>query len=173
MLMPSEPTARASSGGHPVLNAVRYVLEWPLAFIVVHFEKRLFEFCMATIALCEAVLLFLSPQSIAASSFRYMLEAMSANTIFLTFLAIGVARLIALGLNGHWMPWGALVRCLGALAGAVMWAQWVAALLVLNIKLGLPISPGVPVYAVLAIFEIVSMYRAGIGAVTNYGSRYS
>lgn len=132
--------------------------------LVVHFEKRLFEFAMACIMLGEALFLYVHPESIPASSFRYALDVISASSFFYLFFFAGFARIIAIGLNGHWMPWGAILRMAGAFVGAFVWAQWCAALLVFNEKCGLPPSPGVVPYGVLAFFEVVSMYRAYLGA---------
>ncbi len=139
--------------------------EWTISLLLRHFEKRLFELAMAVIMLAESALLFSSPQSISESAFLYALEMISTETFFWIFFLFGMARLIAITLNGHWMPWGAVLRCLGAFFGALMWAQWCAALFILNARSGMPISPDVPVYAVLACFEIISMYRAILGAM--------
>ncbi len=146
-------------------NPVLFVLEYPAAVILKHFEQRLFESAMTLIMLSEWALIYLSPRSIEESAFRYMLHTVSATTICWTFFTIGLLRFVALVLNGHWMPWGAIARMVGALIGALTWAQWCAALFILYDAKGLAISPGVPVYGILALFEIVSLYRALDGAL--------
>jgi hypothetical protein len=132
--------------------------------LIIHLEKRLFEFAMTCIMLGEGVFLYFNPLSLRESSFRYALDTISAETFIILFFFFGIARIIAIMLNGHWMPWGAMLRMGGAFIGAMIWAQWCAALLVLNSKTGLPPSPGVVTYCVLALFEVVSMYRAYLGA---------
>lgn len=153
------------------MDAIDAALDWPINLIVRHFEKRLFELAMTVIMLGEALLLILSPASLAASSFHFMLETMSLTTCILLFSTLGVARIVALALNGHWLPYGAYVRAVGAVFGALMWGQMAAALLEWGAHTMKPVSPGIPVYITLALFEIISMYRALIGtrgAGTNY-----
>jgi len=150
-----------------LIRAASFAMDWPINAIVRHFEKRLYEMSMAVIMIGVGALLFLSPRSLEASSMKYLLDVMSVWTCSTIFAVFGLARLIALGLNGHWMPRGAYVRALGAAVGAVVWGQWAAALFELHLRTGIPISPGVPVYAVLAFFEAISYFRALNGVVGN------
>lgn len=142
-------------------------MDWPVNAIVRHFEKRLYELSMAIIMISVGTLLLFSPASLAASSMKYLLDVMSVWTCATVFGVFGIARIVALALNGHWMPGGAYVRACGAAIGALIWAQWAAALFELHLKTGSPISPGVPVYAILAFFEAISFFRALNGVVGN------
>jgi hypothetical protein len=142
----------------------KYSLRELTIILVIHLEKRLFEFAMTCIMLGEGIFLYFNAASIRESAFRYTLDMLSEATFMYLFFLFGLARLIAIILNGHWMPWGAIFRMGGAFIGALIWAQWCAALLVLKSKTGLPPSPGVVTYCVLALFEVVSMYRAYLGA---------
>jgi len=147
-----------------MMDAIDTALDWPINLIVRHFEKRLFELAMTTIMLGEAILLILSPGSLAASSFHFMSETMPLAACIVLFALFGIARIVALALNGHWLPYGAYVRAGGAVVGALMWGQMAAALLEWGQQTMKPVSPGIPVYVTLALFEIISMYRALIGA---------
>ena len=149
-----------------VLDKVEAALDWPADMIVRHFERRQFELAMAIIMSGVGMLLFLSPASLEASSMKYLLQVMRVETCATVFFLAGIARIVALALNGHWMPNGAYVRAGGAAVGAIMWSQWGAALLQLHFT-GHPISPGVIVYSGLAFFEVISFSRALRGAASS------
>jgi hypothetical protein len=151
-----------------LIKALETAMDWPVNAIVRHFEKRLYEMSMAIIMIGVGTLLFFSPTSLEASSMKYLLDVMSVWTCATVFNVFGAARIVALALNGHWMPGGAYVRAGGAAVGALMWGQWAAALFELHLKTGSPISPGVPVYAILAFFEAISYFRALNGVVGNH-----
>lgn len=151
------------------LNGLEAIVGYPTDLIVRHFERRMFELAMTVTMIGEALLLTFSPTSIEASSFRFMLQAMNAPMCVILFASLGLARIVALGLNGHWHPYGAYIRAGGAVVGAFMWGQMCAALLEHGAAVGAPISPGVPIYTTIALFEIISMYRALIGAKKAHG----
>lgn len=134
-----------------------------------HFEQRLFETAMAIAFFGEGVLLIFSPGSVEAGAFRFMLQVMSVQTITVVYLIIGVSRIIALGLNGHWMPYGAYTRAVGAAIGALMLAQMDAALVTYSTH-GNSLPFGTPLFGVLALFETISMYRALLGAKAYAGA---
>lgn len=150
-----------------LIRATGSAMDWPINAIVRHLEKRLYELSMSIIMISVGVLLFFSPASLEASSMKYLLDVMSVWTCATIFIVFGLARIVALALNGHWMPGGAYVRASGAAVGALIWGQWAAALFELHLKTGSPISPGVPVYAILAFFEAISYFRALNGVVGN------
>lgn len=151
-----------------LIKAVESAVDWPINAIVKHFEKRFYELAMAVVMISVGTLLFFSPRSLETSSMKYLLDVMSVWTCAAIFGVFGFARIVALALNGHWMPGGAYVRSGGAAVGALIWAQWAAALFELHLKTGSPISPGVPVYAILAFFEAISYFRALNGVVGNH-----
>lgn len=146
------------------------LIGWPIDILARHFEKRLFELAMTVAMLGEGLLLLVSPRSIEASSMKYLIDVMPLWLCILLFLWLGGARIVALALNGHWMPYGGYVRAVGAVAGAVMWAQMGASLLTNNIAKDDALSPGIPIYVTLSLFEIVSMYFALVGTKA-YGKR--
>jgi hypothetical protein len=125
------------------LFKIEAALDWPTDLIIRHFERRLFELAMAVIMIGVGLLLL--------SAF---------------FLVAGIARIIALALNGNWMPWGAYVRAAGAAMGAFVWSQWGAAEFQLHLA-GLPISRDVIVYGGLAFFEVISFALALRGAMNG------
>lgn len=167
-----------SSPSMPRPGKVRTFLErfedaigWPIDLIFRHFEKRLFELAMTVCMMGDGILLMLSPASVEASAFRYLTQALPLGLCIAIFLGLGGVRLVALALNGHWMPWGAYARAIGAVAGAVMWGQMSAALWTFGMWNERPFSPGIPIYTTLALFEIISMYVALIGA-RSHGIRH-
>ena len=135
-------------------------LEWPIKAIVTHFENRLFELAMTVAMLGIAIWVMIWPASIEAGSFRYLLEVISPATVVALYALLGVARFAALIANGHWQIYGPLVRAIGALLAAFVWAQMSAALFLWGEVTGKPPSIGIPVFGTLALFELISMYRA-------------
>jgi len=78
------------------------------------------------------------------------------------FAAVGVMRLIALFINGSW-PRSPLLRIFGAAVGIVLWTD-VAYLLYMSSLSSPGKSPGPWMYAILAAFEVGSVYRATFDA---------
>lgn len=148
------------------------LLGYPVELIVRHFERRLFELAASIIMVAEGTLLFLSPSSLDAGAFRFLTDWLRPESCVLLFLLAGSARLLALALNGHWMPHGGWIRAFGAGVGAVMWTQLGLALWLFSKRMGVPLSLGVPMLMVLALFEIVSIYRSlhGIRRWRAYGT---
>ncbi len=125
-----------------------------------HFENRLFELATTMMMLGLAVHIAIWPQSIGSSAFRFILEVLNPAWLGIGFFAAGTLRLAALIANGAWPFYGPILRAVGALSGAMIWAQMSVALVLLIPNVGLIPSPGIPVYLVLALFELFSMYRA-------------
>lgn len=129
--------------------------------VIDHFENRLFELATTSMMLGLAALIIIWPDAIGASAFRNLLEVLSPAWLGGGFLLAGVARLAALVANGSWPFYGPLLRAVGALSGAMIWCQMCIALYaVTGAQPAAPPSPGIPVYFVLSIVELLSMYRA-------------
>lgn len=75
------------------------------------------------------------------------------------FSIMGAAGLIALYINGRW-PRGPIVRILRGTFGCVAWALVAYAFYEAAQMNKTPIGTGPLVYALLALFEFVSIYRA-------------
>lgn len=131
-----------------------------LRWLVAHFENRMSELGAALMMLAQAVHLVIWPQAVAASEFRLLLETLPQAWLTWGFLVAGVLRLAALVANGQWPYWGPVLRAAGALSGAVIWAQMSVALYRLAPVAGTPPSPGISIYLVLSVIELLSMYRA-------------
>ncbi len=86
----------------------------------------------------------------------------------LLFGGMGISGLIALYINGRW-PRSPLIRRVRAMFGLVMWAQVSYLFFDAAVKNGTPIGTGPAVYALLAIFEIVSINRAAYDARYHHG----
>jgi hypothetical protein len=128
--------------------------------IAAHFENRLFELSSTLMMLGLALLIGIWPDAIGASAFRFMLEVLSPAWLGGGFLMAGMTRMAALVANGYWTFYGPILRAAGALAGALIWFQMCIALMLLIPHASTPPSPGIPVYLVLTLFELFSMYRA-------------
>lgn len=137
---------------------------WPIDTFIKHFERRLLETAMATGQIAIGILLLLSPESVGTSGMRYLVNYIDPALVTMTFLLVGFARMVALILNGHWMPGGAYTRAVGAAAGALLWTIWATSFFQIKIVEGVPLAPLVALLGVLALFEVVSMYRALLGA---------
>jgi hypothetical protein len=124
-----------------------------------YLENRLFEWGMAFAMLALALQIFVWPRTLAASAFRYLSYAISEEHIGLFFLTVALARGAALVINGRSSVYGPRVRALGALAGAIIWAQMDLALFALLQEAVVP-SPGIPIYLSLTVCEMISCYRA-------------
>lgn len=154
---------------HGFWSGFEQVLDYPINLLVRHFERRMTELCMATIMLGLGMLLFVSPGSLETDALRYLSQWADAAIWTVIFFSGGIARIIALALNGHWMPQGAYVRATGAVIGAFVWAQWGAAIYAYCSANQTAVSPGVVVYFVLSVFEMISAYRALAGAKAGNG----
>lgn len=79
------------------------------------------------------------------------------------FGLVGATRLVALYINGNW-PKSPHIRMLGALFGAISWAQ-VAYLITLSTYFASGIaSTGTAVYTALAVADILAIARAAFDA---------
>lgn len=138
----------------------------PIDLVVSHFENRLFELAMAVIFFGSSMMLMFSPGSAQAGGLLYLSATFNVWTLTTIFFIVGVSRIVALGLNGHWMPQGAYVRAAGCAVGAIMWLQVDAALILFGSQ-GNALPFSTVTYGVLAVFEAISMYRALLGAKRN------
>ena len=79
------------------------------------------------------------------------------------FTGMGATRLIALYINGRW-PRSPHIRIVGALFGAISWAQ-IAYLFLEAAQINqTPVGTGPAVYALLGVFELISIHRAAFDA---------
>jgi hypothetical protein len=124
---------------------------------------RLFDWVMAAAMLGLALQIKIWPGTIESSAFRYLSLILSSENVG-NFLFLGaMARGCALWANGSWVFWGPILRSLGALTGALIWALIAASLIILQDATGSTPSPGISIYAVLAAGEVLSVYRAARG----------
>jgi len=131
-----------------------------------HCFHRLFEWSVSAMLIGIALTIMLSPHAIAFGDFYIVARiglGAKPQTFVLFFLLVGVARVAALYANGHWPIYGPRCRAAGALAGALIWSQMLAALCWWStqldyVSMGIPL--GVPVYACLTAGELLSCYRA-------------
>lgn len=123
-------------------------------------SNRVFEWIMTASLLGMGFLMLIWPSTMGASSFRYILQMMSPGMLTFAYLSIGIFRAVALIANGSAPAWGPKVRALGALAGASIWFQMDAALIVWTVQNGLPPSPGMAMFTSVIGGELFSTYRA-------------
>jgi hypothetical protein len=125
-----------------------------------HCRNRLFEWLTSLMMLGIAVVLAISPNSIANGNFHILLATgFTAALVGPLFTLCGVTRLLALYANGVWQPWGPYCRAAGALVGAGIWGQMLFAL-AYNSQFTNSLSMGLPVYLFLMVGELISCYRA-------------
>lgn len=79
------------------------------------------------------------------------------------FTAVGLARLVALFINGRW-PRTPHVRMIGAIFGALSWGQVAWLLYESSAMNNAPTPTGPAVYALLAAFEVFAINRAAFDA---------
>lgn len=139
-------------------NASRHQFPWIS-------QDRMFEWAMAFILVGLGVHLAIWPQAIVSSAFRYLYFIVGADSLGMFYLVVGLARIAALITNGHSRIYGPIVRMVGAAWGAAIWLQMDVSLikLITEQEQSVP-SPGIPVYFILAVFEILSVYRAAADA---------
>jgi hypothetical protein len=152
-----------------IISAIDKAMAWPIDLVVLHFERRLFELATSVMMFGVASFIVMFPGSLETSALRYMLDFTNHAMIVGVFAFFGIARIVALGLNGNWMPWGGYVRAGGAAVGAIMWAQWVASFYSQHLATQKPLSLGCVPFACLAFFETIAFYRALHGASVSHG----
>jgi len=132
-----------------------------------HVERyRLFEWVTSSTMMTMALILLISPQAATTGDLHVMRGVgLSAPLLAVTFALGGCLRLAALYANGHWPLYGPRCRALGALVGAILWAQMGLALLMWTTSTGQP-SVSIALYAGLTVGEMVSCYRAAADAGT-------
>lgn len=125
-----------------------------------YFEGRFFEFATSLILIGMAIHLQTWPQSVAASSFHELVHHINPNLLGFFFGIFGGLRLSALIANGMWPSVGPWLRATGAFFGALVFANMAAALYQGDAAVFASPSPAIPVYIVLALFELLSVYKA-------------
>jgi hypothetical protein len=124
-----------------------------------YLEGRLFEWAMACSMVLLAVETFIWPMTLNASAFYWLTKVLPTSLIGIFLLTFGLVRCAALVANGRSLVHGPRIRAIGALAGAVMWAQFDLALIASFTVKGPP-SPGIPFWFTFTFAEIYSAYRA-------------
>lgn len=128
-------------------------------------DGRLFEWSMTLPMLILSVMAFIWPETLRGSAFRWILSVGPAPLIEILLFLISWSALIGLLLNGHavrGIRLGPVIRSITAVARAVMWSQFVMALLRLSILQGYP-SPGLPFWIMFVVTELYVAYRAVAG----------
>ena len=129
--------------------------------LAAHVEGRLFEWTMSIAMIFLAFEIFIWPRTLEASAFYWLVIVMPSELVGIFMLLVGMSRAIARVINGRSPLYGPRVRAVGAVAGAVMWAQFALALampFVMNER-AIP-SPGIPFWFSFTLAELYSAYRA-------------
>lgn len=129
-----------------------------------YMRDRLFEWVMTFGMLGIAFEIFWWPDTIGASAFKYILQAIKVDHIGYLLTIFGIIRLTTLVANGSWPSWGPRLRLICSGAAAFVWAQFCMALILLYPLVTKIPSPGIPIYFALTIGELISAYRATIDA---------
>lgn len=123
-------------------------------------RERLVEWGMAAVMLLLALMIFIWPSSLTASAFRNLSLIMPSSLIGVFFLLCGLARAVALIINGRSHVYGPRVRAWCCLGGAVIWSQMLIALVMIVPENDWVPSPGIPLWLVLTFLELISAYLA-------------
>jgi hypothetical protein len=121
-----------------------------------HFRVRALEWLLAGVMVTWAVILFQPGDSFANPNYNAIARLADEQLVAWACLAIGVSRLVALYVNGAWVP-SPWVRLFTALISAVFWLQ---------IALGVAASGSAIPATALAIYpwfvlcDIYSVWRA-------------
>lgn len=124
-----------------------------------HLDGRIFEWAMAVSMVLLAVQTLAWPATLDASAFHLLTSVMPTQFISIFLLIFGFARVAALIVNGRSYVHGPRVRAIGALAGAVLWAQFDLALIA-SFTVKSPPSPDIPFWFTFTFAELYSAYRA-------------
>ena len=124
-------------------------------------EGRVFEWVMTLSMIMMAVEIFIWPESIEKSAFRYVLDVGSSKEVGIACLFIGWTRFSALMLNGQkiWnVKAGPYIRSVCSVVSSLVWFQFVFALIQLSVVQDFP-SLGIPVWATATIAELYIAYQ--------------
>lgn len=149
----------AFASAHSLRQITKRQKKLTLKALCLHFEGRLFELATTTILLGLSIHVLIWPNAMSASLFDSLTTHIKSSLFGLFFLCFGSLRLTALLVNGSWPNYGPFLRAAGALCGAMVFGNMAAALFAANDTIGF-MPPSIPVYLVLALFELISIYRA-------------
>jgi hypothetical protein len=122
--------------------------------------SRLFEWASSFMMLGIGVHLMLWPGAVHGNAFAFLLHYVPAETMSLFFWVLAISRIAALIINGHSPRLGPIVRGVASGMAAIIWGQMAATLYVLSAAGDVTPSSGIPIYSVLMLTELFSVYRA-------------
>lgn len=127
-----------------------------------YLDGRLFEWIVTISMLWLAIDTFVSPETLRASAFQWIVLVMSPAFVEIFLFSIGWVRLVGLLLNGHAFRGrriGPIIRSGTAILSAIMWVQFDLALVELSARQGF-MSPGIPFWSMFVVGELYVAYRA-------------
>lgn len=120
-----------------------------------HFPTRASEWVLASILASWGLMLLRSEATFATSPSYIGLERIASENTWGWFcLAIGVSRLVALAINGHWVPSTYHLRSITSFVSCFFWFQ-----ISLGIMASHLASTGLAVYPWLMVLDIICTYR--------------
>lgn len=123
-------------------------------------ENRLFEWVMALGMLCLGIQIIFLPNTLDAPSFL-MLGAFIPKSFISSFLIFfGIMRIAALVTNGRSTLYGPFTRSIGAIAGAVLWAQFDLSIISTLSDPDIAPPPAAAFWFSFIFGELYSAYRA-------------
>lgn len=133
-----------------------------------HLNDRAMEWFSAGVMLSWATTLAYPGDTLASPSFSAFHRFGLTETFWVwAFACCGAGRMVALAINGAMQPTTPIIRMIGAMVGAWSWAQ--VSMLITEgtfLQTGTP-STGSGVYALLALAEAISVYRAAVDVRTQ------
>lgn len=135
----------------------------PASRFVLGQTDRAVEWLSALCLLGWATVLALPGDTLASGNLREFLRfGFSEAQLATAFAFVGAARVTALFINGRW-PKTPVIRMIGAAAGFTLWGQTAAMLYTTWVNTGVP-STGLPIYTLLALADLLSIFRAAFDA---------
>jgi hypothetical protein len=122
--------------------------------------SRLFEWVSSFMMLGIGVHLMLWPNAVRGNAFAFLLHYIPAEAMSLFFWLLAISRISALIINGHAPRLGPIVRGCASGMASIIWGQMAVTLYVLNAAGDGAPSSGIPIYSVLMLAELFSVYRA-------------
>jgi hypothetical protein len=128
-------------------------------------ENRLFEWIMAAAMIWLGFQIIILPRTLEAPSFILLIQFLPKLSINFFLIFFGVLRVAALIANGRSAIYGPYGRAVGAIAGAILWAQFDISI-IYSLGNHIPPPPAAAFWFSFIFGELYSAYRAA-GDVRN------
>jgi hypothetical protein len=126
----------------------------------IYSPTRALEVFLSCIAISWSLVVVMFHSTMTSTPYAMFIAIAPEKTWGMIGIAIGIARLIAIVVNGNWRR-TPIIRFVGASTGAVWWLAVTGLFWLAVVKDGANAFPMLGGYPVLMIFEFYSCYRCG------------